>query len=357
MAQAAASVVREAAARMHSLAASIREASMSKEGRQDHLKKIGEFKEYLARQGRSDLLSDDECWKHGVDVVELGKNSDVVEQFLLSLKPQRQGTGVNVKAKDCDDVTVVKGLPALKKYRASVTFLFTENCVQPSSEFQLGISRFFKGLGNIDASDTCKPKDKKSGKEPLSYTMYVEILEAWFKKACSFMVLFFIITWNLICRGKQTSEIKLSQLGVVNDSITIEFAGTKTDTDGQTTTTKEPRHCYANPHNWRTCLFTWLGIYFLCNPLLHSSSMPAGTKDCKLFPSADAKNQFAKGLQRDKSSTLKPVFDRHGLDSAKKNGVHSIRKGAATCVAAASTCGPSMVMPLSGLLLDSTHKN
>ena len=117
MAQAA-SVVREAAARMFNLAVSIREASMSKDGRKDHLKKIGEFKEYLTREGHSDLLSNDERWKHGVNVVELGKNSDVVEQFLLSLKPQRQGTGVNVKARDCDEVIVVKGLPALKKYRA-----------------------------------------------------------------------------------------------------------------------------------------------------------------------------------------------------------------------------------------------
>ena len=89
MAQAAASVVREAAARMVSLAVSIKEASMSKDGREDHLKKIREFKEYLRREGRTDLLSNDERWKHGVDVVELGKTSDVVEQFLLSLKPQR----------------------------------------------------------------------------------------------------------------------------------------------------------------------------------------------------------------------------------------------------------------------------
>jgi hypothetical protein len=130
MSQALANVVQTAAARMLSLAVSIREASMSKEGRQDHLKKIGEFKEYLTREGRSEFPSDDERWKHGVDVIELGKNSDVVKQFLLSLKPQRQGAGVNVKATDCDDITVVKGLPALKKYRASVTFLFTENCVQ-----------------------------------------------------------------------------------------------------------------------------------------------------------------------------------------------------------------------------------
>ena len=79
------------------------------------------------------------------------------------------------------------------------------------------------------------------------------------------------------------SEITLSKLGVCNDAITIEFSGTKTDTDGQTTNTKEPRHCYANPHNWRTCIVTWIGIYFLCNPLLHTSSMAAGARDCHEF--------------------------------------------------------------------------
>ena len=342
---AAASAVHEAAAAAFDIAASIRDASMSKGGRKDHLKKIGEFKFYLATKGHAELMSNDVKWKHGVNVVELGKQPHVVEQFFLSLRPNRVGTGVNVPVKDSDGVTIVKGLPALKKYRASITFLFTENCVQPSPEYQLCMTRFFKGLGNIDAADTSKPKTKKAGKEPLSYTLYVDMLRVWANEASSFMVLFLITTWNLICRGKQTSEITLSQLGVCNDAVTIEFSGTKTDTDGQTTNTKEPRHCYANPHNWRTCIVTWLGIYFLCNPLLHTSSMAAGARDCRLFPSADAKNQFAKALQRDKATTLASVFSAHGVYAALKNGVHSIRKGAATCVAAASTCGPSMVPP------------
>jgi hypothetical protein len=340
---AAASAVREAAAA--AIAASIRDASMSQGGRKEHLKKIGEFKSYLATKGHAELLSNEVKWKHGVDVVELGQKPHVVEQFFLSLRPKRVGTGVNVSVKDSESVTIVKGLPALKKYRASITFLFTEQCVQPSAEYQLCMTRFFKGLGNIDAADTSKPKTKKAGKEPLSYTLYVDMLRVWANEASSFMVLFLITTWNLICRGKQTSEITLSQLGVCNDAITIEFSGTKTDTDGQTTNTKEPRHCYANPHNWRTCIVTWIGIYFLCNPLLHTSSMAAGARDCKLFPSADAKNQFAKGLQRDKATILASVFSAHGVYAALKNGVHSIRKGAATCVAAASTCGPTMVPP------------
>ena len=346
---AAANAIRDAALSAYNLAASIREASMSKDGRKEHLKKIQELKIYLATSEHSALLSDDAQWKHGVNVVELGQQPHAVEKFFLSLKPKRKGTGVNVKSKDSNEVIEVKGLAALKKYRASVTFLFTENCVQPSAEYQLCMSKFFKGLGNIDAADTTKPKAKKAGKEPLSYTLYVDILRVWANEASSFMVLFLITTWNLICRGKQTSEIALSQLGVCNDAITIEFSGTKTDTDGQTANTKEPRHCYANPHNWRTCIVTWLGIFFLCNPMLHTSSMAAGAKDCKLFPSADAKNQFAKNLQRDKAGTLAAVFTAHGVFAALKNGVHSIRKGAATCVAAASTSGPSMVHPPSSI--------
>jgi hypothetical protein len=343
MAETAASAVRQAAAAASNLASSIREASMSKDGRKEHSKKINEFKLYLRSTGQSALLSDDSSWKHGVDVVALGKQPVVVEEFFLSLKPKRTGTGVNVKIPGSDEVTTVKGLPALKKYRASITFLFTENCLEAPPEFQMRMTKFFKGLGNIDAADTSKPKSKQAGKEPLTYSLYVDILKVWAVEASSFMVLFLITTWNLICRGKQTSAIALSQLGVCNDAITIEFSGTKTDTDGQTSNTKEPRHCYANPHNWRTCIVTWLGIFFLCNPLLHTSVLSTGAKDCKLFPSCDAKNQFAKALQRDKGSTLKGVFSLHGADAAVKNGVHSIRKGAATCVAAASTSGPSMV--------------
>jgi hypothetical protein len=200
-------------------------------------------------------------WDVLLDLDALGKAPELVEAFFISLKPERKGTGVNVKSAD-GQVTVMKGLPALKKYRASLTFLFTENCVAPSLEYQLVMTRFFKGLGNIDASDKTKPKDKATGKEPLSYPLYLDILKAYADKSHCFMMLFFITTWNLICRGKQTSEITLSQLSVVNDAVTIEFSGTKTDTDGQTSNTKEPRHCYANPHNWRTCFVTWLGIGF-----------------------------------------------------------------------------------------------
>ena len=342
--EAATHAVRNAA----NFAASIKEASMSMGGRKDHLKKIQEFKAFVQQSdhpAKSTMLSQDLRWKHGVNLDVLGKAPELMEEFFISLKPERKGTGVKVAVDG--QVKMLKGLPALKKYRASMTFLFTENCVQPSLEYQLVMTRFFKGLGNIDASDTSKPKEKASGctqgKEPLAHPLYCDILKSYAYKSCCFMMSFFITTWNLICRCKQTSEITLSQLAVVNDSITVEFAGTKTDTDGQTSNTKEPRHCYANPHNWRTCFFTWLGIYFLCNPTLHSSCMQDGDADVKLFPAPDAKSTFSKGLQRDKGTFLKPVFESYGSTAASKSGVHSVRKGGATCVASASTNGPSMV--------------
>ena len=341
---AAAQAVRIAAA--STFAKSIKDASMSEGGRKEHLKKIAEFKDFLGRWQQSDsarpaILSSEVRWRHGIDLDVLGESPELVEDFFLSLQPKRKGTGVNVKSGG--ESILMKGLPALKKYRASLTFLFTENCVQPSMRYQLAMTQFFKGLGNIDAADTSKPKDKASGKEPLTYPLYLDILKAYAVKSHSFMSLLFIVTWNLICRGKQTGAITLSQLAVVNDAITIQFAGTKSDTDGQTSNTKEPRHCYANPHNWRTCFFTWLGIYLLCNPTLHTTCMQDGVADVKLFPLADAKSTFSKGLQRDKVTFLKATFDAHGSSAASKNGVHSIRKGGATCVAAASTNGPSMV--------------
>ena len=227
VAEQAANVVRQAASLAWNIANSIKEASMSKDGRKGHMKKIEQFKGFLRkREHGAELLSDDRRWKHGVDLDKLGKSPSIVEEFFLSLKPERKGTGVNVNMPNSAGVTQVKGLPALKKYRASITFLFTENCVQPSADYQLCMNRFFKGLGNIDAADKTKPKERQPGKEPMSYTLYVDILRVWAQEANAMMVLFLITTWNLICRGKQTSEITLSQLGVCNDSITIEFAGT-----------------------------------------------------------------------------------------------------------------------------------
>jgi hypothetical protein len=165
---------------------------------------------------------------------------------------------------------------------------------------------------------------------------------------CMF-VAFLGMTWNLICRGKQTANIYVSQLRVDNDAITVSYESTKTDSEGRTITTLEPRHLYANPFNWKCCIFTWLGIFFLTEPNLHASNLEADG-DGLLFPGRDKKTRepnqkdtFAKGLKRDKEEKgcLNSVFRQHGCDP-KDSGVHSVRKGAATSVASASTAGPSM---------------
>ncbi len=65
----------------------------------------------------------------------LGKAPGFMGVSFIALQPERKGTGVIVTLDG--QVKMLKGLLALKKYRASMTFLFTENCVELSLEHQL----------------------------------------------------------------------------------------------------------------------------------------------------------------------------------------------------------------------------
>ncbi|KAF0683756.1 hypothetical protein As57867_024137, partial [Aphanomyces stellatus] len=98
----------------------------------------------------------------------------------------------------------------------------------------------------------------------------------------------------------------------------------KTDQTGSKR--RDPRHVYANPARPAVCVVLALAIYLACHP-----SMSPGP----LFPGANQKNRFSKGLRSMALGTLG--------ETAAEIGTHSIRKGAATYVCSGSTSGPSVI--------------
>ena len=90
--------------------------------------------------------------------------------------------------------------------------------------------------------------DMREGKEPMTCELY-HLLCTWFVEMgtqdAMFAHCFLVLTWNLMCRGNNTSRICMSHLQWFNDAMRIFFANTKTDQQGNQA--KYPRHIYANP--------------------------------------------------------------------------------------------------------------
>jgi hypothetical protein len=77
---------------------------------------------------------------------------------------------------------------------------------------------------------------------------------------------FSTVTWNLVCRGDLTSQVLAKHLIWRVDSTGISFSHSKeeqTDSDQQK---RQPRHCYANPLEWRADMMSCVFDYLACFP-------------------------------------------------------------------------------------------
>jgi hypothetical protein len=73
------------------------------------------------------------------------------------------------------------------------------------------------------------------------------------------------LTSNLMCRSKNTVLVQREQIDWSGDAMTIQFAHSKTDREGQDNTGNK-RHVYANPFMPAICLVLSIAWYFAANP-------------------------------------------------------------------------------------------
>ena len=144
---------------------------------------------------------------------------------------------------------------------------------------------------------------------------------------------FMNITWNLICRSKNTTTIHLHHLEWTEDCLSIYFAHMKNDQTGDRK--RDPRHIYANPIDPTVCPVLALAIYFTTFSI-------SGTKDTTLFPGKNQYKRFSKYFELILTKYGHEIKSDFGVD-VKDLGVHSLRKGAASYVISGSTCGPPQV--------------
>ena len=167
------------------------------------------------------------------------------------------------------------------------------------------------------------------GKDPMSFPLYKFLCKKLVQdgsKEAIFAHAFLTLTWNLVCRSKNTVNIHMNHITWGSDSIIIKFAHTKTDVTGDQQS--YARHIYANPYDLDICAITALAKYLSCFP---------PKKDGLLFDAKSYK-RFQQNLKTIVKENQADV-ERMGYNIADI-GVHSIRKGAATYCCCGTTAAP-----------------
>jgi hypothetical protein len=187
-----------------------------------------------------------------------------------------------------------------------------------------------EGSDISDEEDDDDRDEFKEGKDPMSPELYRSVckwLLEWGTLEGIFGALFVVMTWNLVCRGNNTAQIRFSHLKwSVFDALTVNFKHSKSDQKGDQK--RKKRHVFSNSLEYYIDLPFLLGLY------LSSCFNFEQTRGRRLFPGGSL-NQ-AKRI----SNILIQVLKEHeqevlnmGYDSISDIGVHSIRKGAASYLA------------------------
>ncbi|KAF0697183.1 hypothetical protein As57867_012058, partial [Aphanomyces stellatus] len=210
-------------------------------------------------------------------------------------------------------------------YRSALRWYYKREDKQLPADYDTKLKQVFQGMRSITAGEAQSSSIKDSGKRPLGFSLYSTLArDSLMVMDGGFVHLFLVLSWNLMARSKSTESVQLDHISYEEDAIGITYYKSKTDQTGSKR--RDPRHVYANPARPAVCVVLALAIYLACHP-----SMSPGP----LFPGANQKNRFSKGLRSMALGTLG--------ETAAEIGTHSIRKGAATYVCSGSTSGPSVI--------------
>lgn len=229
----------------------------------------------------------------------------------------------------------------LGNLKSGIRYLFTLwNKRAMYDSFATNMSNFMRGAKCMLADARQQGKGKVGeGKRPMQFALY-DFLGKYLigKNAIDsiFAHLFMTLSWNLVCRSKNTETIRISHIIWQEDHLAIVFAKQKNDQEGENV---DYRAVYANPRRPQVCPVLALAIYFACTSFTDidaSSPLFAGGKDSQA-------SRFSQHMHRlFNSEDMKKHLESNQVD-ANDLGTHSLRKGAATYCASGSTDCPSII--------------
>ena len=136
----------------------------------------------------------------------------------------------------------------------------------PSDHFAAELKMAMKGIKRYAArARGFAGSNLGTGKAPLSFQVY-KALCLWLleEEDGIFAHCFLTLTWNLMCRSKNTVNVHRSHITWKDDCIEVEFAHTKTDPTGDNQ--MRARHLHANPLHPEICCVTSLARYLAAYP-------------------------------------------------------------------------------------------
>ena len=227
---------------------------------------------------------------------------------------------------------------SLLLYRSALSFLYREYRVSMPSDFEKDVHDAYSGLGRRGAKDS----DGRAGKEPIDFQLYRALAALFLKsggKDTIFAHTMFVLSWNLMCRVSNMTNIRFEHLEWKEDALGIFFTHQKNDQMGQKP--RDARHVYANPLQPEICPVLALALYWITIPISTSEDKES------LFPgnSQDSRYRGILGTLLTEPDGAKVVKDA-GL-TATQIGCHSTRKGSSTYASSGSTaCPPSTAISI-----------
>jgi hypothetical protein len=295
----------------------IRSQRISESTRKTYASYIARFIEWI-KQNHPEFYSNGH--------ISLGNLSlEILDNFFVSQKSRKRGN-------ETENATI----HVLSTFRAAIRSMFVDQNVEVPAWYDKELSPLFQGLKKINAKKNKDEGFREEGKHPLSFSLYRFLMLFILKNEPNpFSHLFGILSWNLMCRGDNTAELSIHNLGWYEDSLTVKFGKAKNDQSGEMSISKEEKHVYANPLNPEICPVLSLAVYLsCCFPSSTENSLFLGTRQ------KDRMLGFLHTLM--KKPAVRAHLSLHGFEPSDF-GNHSFRKGAATFASSGSVGGPSIV--------------
>ena len=216
-------------------------------------------------------------------------------------------------------------------YRSALKDMYRQcGNIPIDDKFEKELSTKLKGLLRAHAEEKeSTGKRLSEGKDPMSFALYKLLCKKMMEdgsKSAVFAHAFLTLTWNLVCRSKNTVYIHRNHIAWATDSMSIQFAHMKTDMEGSHSAQK--RHVYANPHCVPICAVTAVAKYLAVFE----------AKTSGMLFDKGSYGRFGQYLGNLVKSN-KTAVEQLGVN-IEDIGVHSIRKGAATYCCAGTTAAP-----------------
>ena len=141
--------------------------------------------------------------------------------------------------------------------------------------------------------------------------------------------------WSCMARSISIDDLTFAQVALGTDSLVVEYIDLKADQKGERTS---PKNCYANPFDYRVCIFTALGCYFC----LHDETWHS--ENDTIFRNRNA----AQGTAAHRyCEQIKDIYtkNRDLIEEFVRAGhfnPHGTRKGAAVCASSGTTLPASL---------------